>query len=64
MMNDDGWLRLVDSETPGGRCDVRPLFGDYAAFATLVEDLAARFVDTPVGVVAGIAAFHIRLFSE
>lgn len=60
-MNDDDYLRLIDTEAPGGRCDVTPLFGDYSAFATLVDDLAARFSDTAVDVVAGIDALGFIL---
>lgn len=60
-MNDYDYLRLIDTETPGGRCDVTPLFGEHTAFAALVEDLAARFGDTVVEVVAGIDALGFIL---
>ena len=58
-MND--YLRLIDSETLGGRCDVTPLFGNYDAFVSLVDDLAARFATTSVEVVAGIDALGFIL---
>ena len=29
------YLKLIDADTGGPRCDVTPLFGDYTAFAAL-----------------------------
>jgi adenine phosphoribosyltransferase len=55
------YLHLIDTHTTGPRCDVTPLFGDYAAFAALVDDLAARFSDTAFDAVAGIDALGFIL---
>lgn len=55
------YLRLVDTQTGGRRCDVTPLFADPAAFATLLADLAAPFVATPPQLVARIDALGFVL---
>ncbi len=49
------YLNLIDTHTRG-RYDVTPLFSDYQAFATLVDDLAKRFADVEIDRVAGIDA--------
>ena len=54
------YLRLIDTNT-SPRCEVTPLFGDYAAFTALVEDLAARFDGTTIDAVAGIDALGFIL---
>ena len=33
------YLRLIETHTPGPRCDVTPLFADPAAFAQLIACL-------------------------
>lgn len=55
------YLRLIDTHTAGPRYDVTPLFADAAAFATLVEDLAARLGATTFELVAGIDALGFIL---
>jgi adenine phosphoribosyltransferase len=55
------YLQLIDIQTPGPRCDVTPVFADPAAFAALVDDLAARFADTAFDAVAGIDALGFIL---
>lgn len=55
------YLRLIDTQTPGGRCDVTPLFADPTAFAQLVADLAAPFRAVPLDYVAGIDALGFIL---
>ena len=55
------YLKLIDADTGGPRCDVTPLFGDHAAFTALVEDLAARFNGLAIDAVAGIDALGFIL---
>jgi adenine phosphoribosyltransferase len=55
------YLRLIDTKTQGRRYDVTPLFADYAAFSTLVEDLAQPFTGGKVDCVAGIDALGFVL---
>jgi len=55
------YLRLIDTQTSGPRCDVTPLFADPAAFARLVDDLAAPFAAMPLDYVAGIDALGFIL---
>ena len=50
------YLKLIDTQTPGPRCDVTPLFADPQAFTALVEDLCARFEGEVIDYVAGIDA--------
>jgi hypothetical protein len=50
------YLRLVDTQTGGRRCDVTPVFADPAAFDALLADLAAPFIALPPQLVAGIDA--------
>ena len=56
-----GYLDLIDHHTKGPRCDVTPLFADYAAFSALVADLAQRFTGAPIDLVAGIDALGFIL---
>ncbi len=55
------YLRLIDTQTAGPRCDVTPLFADPAAFAQLIADLSAPFLTTPLDYVAGIDALGFVL---
>lgn len=55
------YLRLIDTHTPGPRCDVTPLFADPVAFAQSVADLAAPFRAAPLDYVAGIDALGFIL---
>ena len=55
------YLALIDRETSGNRCDVTPLFGDYAAFSALVDDLAALVEPLAFDVVVGIDALGFIL---
>lgn len=55
------YLRLIDTQTPGPRCDVTPLFAEPRAFAQLVDDLAAPFAAAPIDYVAGIDALGFIL---
>jgi adenine phosphoribosyltransferase len=60
-MSDRPYLALIDRETSGNRCDVTPLFADYAAFSALVDDLAALVERLAFDVVAGIDALGFIL---
>jgi adenine phosphoribosyltransferase len=55
------YLRLIDTNTPGPRCDVTPLFADPGAFAQLVADLCEPFPATTLDYVAGIDALGFIL---
>jgi adenine phosphoribosyltransferase len=55
------YLRLIDTDTVGPRCDVTPLFARPAAFAQLITDLSAPFTANPPDYVAGIDALGIVL---
>ena len=55
------YLRLVDTQTGGRRCDVTPLFADPATFDALLANLAAPFVAAPPQLVAGIDALGFVL---
>ena len=55
------YLRLIDTQTPGPRCDVTPLFADPQAFAALVADLCAPFMEGEIDRVAGIDALGFIL---
>lgn len=55
------YLHLIDTQTPGPRCDVTPLFADPTAFAQLIADLAAPFAAVPLDYVAGIDALGFVL---
>ncbi len=60
-MPDRPYLALIDHQTNGQRCDVTPLFADYAAFSALVDDLAALVEPLAFDVVAGIDALGFIL---
>lgn len=55
------YVRLINTDNAGPRCDVTPLFADQVAFSSLVDDLAARFDDTVVDVIVGIDALGFIL---
>ena len=55
------YLKLVDTETPGPRYDVTPLFADRAAFAALVADILDYFPADSYDAVAGIDALGFVL---
>jgi len=55
------YLQRIDTQTPGPRCDVTPLFADAGAFAQLVNDLAEPFLMTAIDYVAGIDALGFIL---
>ena len=57
------YLRWIDTETTGNRCDVTPLFAHHEDFNALVEDLVACVADTPIDLVAGIDALGFILGS-
>lgn len=56
-----GYLRLIDTNTHGSRCDVTPLFEDGLAFAALTANLEHRLASVPFDVVAGIDALGFIL---
>src|SRR5689334_9465137 len=60
-MFDRPYLALIDHETSGNRCDVTPLFADYAAFSAMVDDLAALVEPLAFDAVAGIDALGFIL---
>ena len=55
------YLRLIDTETSGPRCDVTPLFADGNALQALVSDLAGPFENIEFEYVAGIDALGFIL---
>jgi adenine phosphoribosyltransferase len=55
------YLKLIDTETPGYRNDVTPLFADAGCFGQLVDDLVVPFKDTQIDYVAGIDALGFIL---
>jgi adenine phosphoribosyltransferase len=55
------YLRLIDRDTAGCRCDVTPLFADPAAFAGLVDDLVGRLAGAAFDVVAAVDALGFVL---
>jgi len=55
------YLRLIDTNTSGPRCDVTPLFTDSEAFLELVSDLALPFSEIDFEYVAGIDALGFIL---
>ena len=60
-MSSRPYLALIDRDTSGNRCDVTPLFGDYAAFSALVNDLAALVEPLAFDIVVGIDALGFIL---
>ena len=61
FMSDRRYLALIGRDTSGNRCDVTPLFADYAAFSALVDDLAALVEPLAFDVVVGIDALGFIL---
>jgi adenine phosphoribosyltransferase len=61
LMSHRPYLALIDRETSGNRCDVTPLFADYAAFSALVDDLAVLVEPLAFDVVVGIDALGFIL---
>ena len=55
------YLKLIDTQTSGNRCDVTPLFADPQALAALVTDLCAPFEAGEIDYVAGIDALGFIL---
>ena len=55
------YLTLIDTETPGPRYDVTPLFRDFAAFSALVEDLVELVSAVECDAIAGIDALGFIL---
>jgi adenine phosphoribosyltransferase len=55
------YLRLIDTNTSGPRCDVTPLFTDSDAFLALITDLAQPFSEIDFEYVAGIDALGFIL---
>lgn len=55
------YLRLIDRDTTGSRCDVTPLFADPKAFAQLLDDLARQFDGTEFDRVAAVDALGFIL---
>lgn len=56
----DYW-RLIDTNTPGPRYDVTPLFADCEAFSALIDDLCVPFSPEDIDCVAGIDALGFVL---
>jgi adenine phosphoribosyltransferase len=50
------YLRLIDTNTKGNRCDVTPLFSDPEAFSQLIDDLSNPFASKEMDFIAGIDA--------
>jgi adenine phosphoribosyltransferase len=50
------YFQLIDTNTQGPRNDVTPLFADYEAFSSLVEDLIKPFAQVEFDYVMGIDA--------
>ena len=55
------YLHLIDTNTPGPRDDVTPLFASYDAFSALVDDLLNHFNDVTFDCIAGIDALGFIL---
>ena len=55
------YLRWIDRNTTGNRCDVTPLFSHHADFNALVDDLAASVAVSPIDLVASIDALGFIL---
>ncbi len=61
LMSHRHYLALIDHETSANRCDVTPLFADYAAFSALLDDLAALVEPLAFDLIAGIDALGFIL---
>ena len=57
----DDYLRLIDRDTTGRRCDVTPLFADPEAFSQLLGDLIRQFAGTEFDRVAAVDALGFIL---
>ncbi|MHA2023100.1 MAG: phosphoribosyltransferase family protein [Candidatus Thorarchaeota archaeon] len=57
------YLSLIDTDTPGNRNDVTPLFADSKAFKQMVSDLAEPFLNARIDLVACIDALGFILGS-
>lgn len=55
------YLHKIDTETPGNRYDVTPLFADAESFSQLVVDLAKPFQNTQIDFVACVDALGFIL---
>jgi len=55
------YLHLIDTNTPGPRDDVTPVFADHEAFSALVNDLLDPFNDVTFDCIAGIDALGFIL---
>ena len=55
------YLDLIDTNTPGRRCDVTPLFANPQAFAQLLADLWQPFASREVKYIAGLDALGFIL---
>ncbi|MCL4541252.1 MAG: adenine phosphoribosyltransferase [Chloroflexi bacterium] len=55
------YLRLIQRDTRGPRCDVTPLFADAGAFAAVLADLEQQLAGGTFDLVAGIDALGFIL---
>ncbi len=55
------YLRRIDTDTQGLRHDVTPLFADYDAFSSLVDDLLGHFANVEFDCIAAIDALGFIL---
>ncbi|HEX3358063.1 MAG TPA: hypothetical protein VHS31_13910 [Tepidisphaeraceae bacterium] len=55
------YLRLIDRDTTGNRCDVTPLFADAQAFSSLLDDLIVKCSAIQFDQVAAIDALGFIL---
>jgi adenine phosphoribosyltransferase len=55
------YLKLIDTNTPGPRYDVTPLFADPLALSALCDDLVRPFEGQPIDYVMGIDALGFIL---
>jgi adenine phosphoribosyltransferase len=55
------YLELIDTNTSGPRYDVTPLFADFEAFSSLVDDMVSHFDTKEFDLVAGVDALGFIL---
>jgi adenine phosphoribosyltransferase len=55
------YLRLIDRNTSGNRCDVTPLFADPEAFGRLLEDLTGQFAGAEFDLIVAVDALGFVL---
>ena len=48
------YLKRIDTQTTGNRCDVTPLFSSFEDFNALVDDLVSAFTEEKIDCVGGI----------